>query len=457
MFGTRHATHEVFPFEKREASFAGEPFEPIGSQRGGEWIRLRESARRAVGKENGAMRPLEGLRIIEIATYVAGPSGGMALAQLGAEVVRLDPVGGATDTRRLPLDSRGNSLYWAGLNKGKRSVEVDFRSPAGRALVADLIRASGPGGGILLTNAVGQDWLEYDSLVEHRPDLIEVHIAGRPDGRPAVDYTVNCEVGLPFLTGPSEYAAPVNHVLPAWDLLTGLHAAIGILVAERERSRSGRGQLIRVNLSDVAAATMGHLGFLADVVLNGGGRLREGNYLYGSFGCDFATADGRRVMVVALTQRHWRKLVELTGLRETIAVLERSLGVDLAGEEARYRYREVLAALFRPWFASRDYDEVVREVEAAQLLWGPYRTVEELLHAKDSILATSSLFEIVEHPGIGAFPAPRSVLQLGAFEPAPVEAAPRLGADTSDVLGSWLGLDGEAITRLRAAGTVGGP
>src|SRR3954447_21024262 len=274
-------------------------------------------------------RPLEGLRILELAAYVAGPSGAMALAQLGAEVIRIDPIGGATDTKRLPLAPNGRSLYWAGLNKSKRSVEIDTRSDAGQQLVIDLVRATGAGGGIVLTNAVGQPWLEYDSLRAHRPDLIHVHIRGHSEGAAAVDYTINSEVGLPLITGPEETTRPVNHVLPAWDLLTGLHAAIAILAAGRERARTGVGQSITISLADVAVATMGHLGFIGDVVVNGRARLREGNYLYGSFGCDFETADRSRVMVVALTPRHWKHLVDVTGLGAVIRALEEALNVDL--------------------------------------------------------------------------------------------------------------------------------
>ena len=152
--------------------------------------------------------PLRGLRILDLSTYVAGPSGAMTLAQLGADVIRVDPVGGATDTRRLPHDDKGQSLYWAGLNKAKRSVEIDLRSPQGRELVIEMLASGGSQGGILLTNAVGQSWLDYPILSARRPDLIEVHITGRRDGRPAVDYTVNCEVGLPWLTGPVDFARP---------------------------------------------------------------------------------------------------------------------------------------------------------------------------------------------------------------------------------------------------------
>ncbi len=400
--------------------------------------------------------PLVGLRIVDLSTYVAGPSGTMTLAQLGAEVIRIDPIGGATDIRRLPLGPTGSSLYWAGLNKAKRSVEIDTSTAEGRELVGALVGAPGPEGGILLTNAVGQPWLSYDAMRQHRPDLIEVHIAGRNDGKPAVDYTVNCEVGLPLITGPVDFDRPVNHVLPAWDLLTGLHAAMAVLAAERTRLRTGTGQLVSVSLADVAVATMSHLGFVADVVVNGRGRLRDGNYLYGSFGCDFATADGQRVMIVALTERHWHKLVELTGIAEAIAGLAHSLKVDLDAEEGRYRYREVLEALIRPWFEERTFEEVTCCLEAAKVLWGPYRSVENLVTDPTSLLHLTDMMVDVEQPGIGTFPVPRPVLGFSEWDAGTPSPAPILGQDTDEVLGRLLGLGDADLADLRARSVIGG-
>ena len=399
---------------------------------------------------------LAGLRIIDISTYVAGPSATMSLAQLGADVIRIDPVGGATDVRRLPLGPHGHSLYWASLNKGKRSVQVDLRGEEGRDVVRSLITLSGPSGGIVVTNAVGQAWLDYDRLVEVRPDLILVQIGGRADGSPAVDYTVNCEVGLPYLTGPADSQVPVNHVLPAWDLLTGLNAALAVVAADRERARTGVGRHISISLSDVALTTMANLGFLADVVVNGVSRHREGNYLYGSFGCDFETAGGDRVMVVALTERHWRRLVELTGTAETIAALERSLDISLHAEEARYRYREVLSALFAGWFRRHPTTEVHAALRESQVLWGPYRTVDQLVTDPDGLLATSTLFTEVDHPGIGPLPTPASVL-VGAAPDGPPRPASRPGADTDEVLATRLGLSPAELDDLRRRGVTGPP
>ncbi len=417
---------------------------------------MKEPTTATTGTEPRADAPLEGLRIVDLCTYVAGPSATMTLAQLGAEVIRVDPVGGATDVRRLPHGPTGSSLYWAGLNKAKKSVEVNLATAEGRELVGALVGLPGPEGGILVTNAVGQPWLSYDEMRRHRDDLIEVHIAGRGDGKPAVDYTVNCEVGLPLMTGPVDVDRPVNHVLPAWDLLTGLHAAMAVLAAERTRLRTGRGQLVSLSLADVAVATMGHLGFVADVVVNGRGRLRDGNYLYGSFGSDFPTADGPRVMIVALTQRHWRKLVQLTGIADAVTALEHALKVDLNAEEGRYRYRQVLKALIRPWFEERAYEEVTTKLDAAQVLWGPYRSVENLVTDPTSLLHLTDLMVDVDQPGIGTFPVPRPVLGFSGWDAEAPAPAPILGQDTDAVLGRLLGLDGSELADLRARSVIGG-
>jgi len=143
--------------------------------------------------------PLDGLTVLEISSFVAAPLGGMTLAQLGADVIRVDPIGGAADVGRWPLAPSGTSLYWTGLNKGKRSLTLSFRDKESRGILADLVARSGPGGGIVLTNA-RHGWLGYDELVKVRPDLIHLRIQGHHDGRPAVDYTVNAAAGFPMIT-----------------------------------------------------------------------------------------------------------------------------------------------------------------------------------------------------------------------------------------------------------------
>ena len=128
-----------------------------------------------------------------------------------------------------------------------------------------------------------------------------VSVLGTRAGGPAVDYTVNPAVGFPHATGPEGSSEPVAHVLPAWDCITGQAAAMAVLAAERHRRITGEGQLVELALKDVALAMLGNLGILGEVMVNGVDRPKYGNALYGAFGQDFPTADGRRIMIVALT------------------------------------------------------------------------------------------------------------------------------------------------------------
>jgi 2-methylfumaryl-CoA isomerase len=382
--------------------------------------------------------PLAGLRIVEISSFVAAPLGGMTLAQLGAEVVRVDPVGGAADVTRWPLAPSGASLYWAGLNKGKRSVTLDFRSDQGRDTLGNLVAGSGPDGGIVLTNA-DFPWLSYEELSKRRPDLIHLKITGRRDGGPAVDYTVNAAVGFPLVTGPEGTEGPVNHVLPAWDVACGLYAAVGLLAAERHRRRTGAGRAITLALADVALAVTGYLGLLAEAQLAGTGRPRIGNHLYGGFAREFRTDGGDCVMVVTLTARHFADLTRVTGLAETFAGLEKLLGADFGKDGDRYQHREIIAALLDPWFAARSVGEIAAAFAGTSVLWERYRTFAEL--AADPDLPRNPLVRLIDQPGVGPVLATGTPLaQPGVGE---VRPAPALGADTAAVLGELLATQGE--------------
>jgi 2-methylfumaryl-CoA isomerase len=393
---------------------------------------------------------LGGLTVLEISSFVAAPLGGLTLAQLGAEVIRIDPTGGAADQTRWPLAPSGTSLYWTGLNKAKRSVTLNFRDPDGQRILTDLVAASGPGGGIVVTNAVGRPWLGYQQLARARPDLIHVQIGGYHDGRPAVDYTVNAGVGFPLVTGPEEHRGPVNHVLPAWDIACGLYAAIGVLSAERHRQRTGQGSQITLALEDVALALTGHLGFLAEAQLSGD-RPRIGNHLFGGFARDFATADGERVMVATITGRHFADLAEATGLAGTFAELERLLGADFAADGDRYAHREVIASLLAPWFAARTVADVDRALDGRSVLWSRYRHFTDVV--REGVLAGNPLFAEIYQPGVGRVLAAGSPLaREGRLDPAP---APPLGADTAAVLTGMLGMSARQVAELAGRGVAG--
>jgi 2-methylfumaryl-CoA isomerase len=390
---------------------------------------------------------LAGVRIVEISSFVAVPLAGMTLAALGAEVIRIDPIGGAADYRRWPLTDAGDSIYWAGLNKGKQSMAVDMRSDQGQKLIQRVILDAG----IVITNVAGRQWHSHAALSAQRPDLIHLEVVGRANGSTAVDYTVNAATGFPLVTGPAGHDGPVNHVMPAWDVSCGLYAALSVLTALRHRDATGRGSAIRLPLDDVALATAANLGFLTEAMVNGTSRPRLGNAIYGQYGRDFRTSDGVSFMVVALTARHFRDLTALTETTEAVAAVAQTLGADFDDEGQRYLHRDILDGLFAAWFARHTAEQADAALAASSVLWERYRSFAEVV---GSLRVTANpLFAPLDQPRIGSYLAPGLPMSVdGAHTSA--AAAPALGEHTAAVLVQRLGMSAGEIAALIESGTV---
>jgi 2-methylfumaryl-CoA isomerase len=391
---------------------------------------------------DAAALPLAGLTVVEVSSFVAAPLCGMTLSQLGATVIRVDPIGGASDVHRWPLAETGTSIYWTGLNKGKRSATIDMRSVQGQELVQRLVVE---GDGIVITNAVGLTWLGYERLAAARADVIHLQLLGRGDGSTGVDYTVNAAVGFPLVTGPAEHAGPINHVLPAWDVCCGLYAALAIVAAVRRRDRSGRGAQISLALEDVALATAGNLGLLTEPQVNGSERQRLGNTIYGQYGNDFTSRDAVAFMLVALTARHFRDLVKVTGTSAAVSALADALGADFSAEGDRYRHRDVLNGLFARWFAEHTADEIADALSDTSVLFERYRTFAQT--ANDARVTANPLFSRLHQHGVGEYLAPGLPATFDGTHP-PGAPAPQLGQDTGAVLTETLGLSRAEISRL---------
>jgi 2-methylfumaryl-CoA isomerase len=398
---------------------------------------------------------LQDLRIVELSAFVAAPLGGMTMAQMGADVIRIDPLGGGIDYRRWPVTRTGASLYWAGLNKAKRSLALALDKPEGRDIARSVIAAPGAGAGIVLTNLPPSRGLDFATLKAARNDLIMLRLTGNRDGSAAVDYTVNAASGFPLVTGQGD--APVNHVLPAWDVAAGLYLAAGLLAAERHRSRTGNGQEVVAALSDVMLATLGHLGYLGDVQINGTARPAIGNDLYGSFGRDFATADGRRVIIIALTRRQWRAIGNATGLGDRLAMIGPMMNVDLDTEAGRYEARDAIGAVLARWCASHTLSEISQAFTGAGVLWGRFQDFLQLVHNDPCCSEANPLFALVDQPGIGRYMMPGLPMDFSAEPRRPTRPAPLLGEHTDAVLAEILGLSSAEIGRLHDERIVAGP
>lgn len=399
---------------------------------------------------------LQGLRIVEGAAFVAAPLAGMTLAQMGADVIRFDRIRGGLDHARWPVTAQGRSLFWAGLNKGKRSIAVDMATPRGQEVVTRLICAPGPEKGIYLTNLRVRGWMDYEELKRHRQDLIMMSIKGDRAGGAQVDYTVNPAVGFPTATGPEGSAQPVGHVLPAWDCITGQQAALGILAAERHRRLTGEGQLVELALKDMALAMLGNLGIIGEVTINGYDRPKMGNALYGAYAQDFLCLNGGRVIVVALTQRQWDNLQAATNTQSEMEALARRLETDLSLEGERFAHRQAITAILKPFFTARTVEDFAKAFDKAGVTWSRYRSFAEAVAEDPDCSVDNPMFSMLDHPGIGAYLTPGNPIAFSGVERVAPRRAPSLGENTDEILVEIGYSEGE-IAALHDSNIVAGP
>jgi 2-methylfumaryl-CoA isomerase len=399
---------------------------------------------------------LEGLRIVEGSAFVAAPLAGMTLAQMGADVIRFDRIRGGLDYERWPVTDKGRSLFWAGLNKGKRSLAVDMATPRGQEVVTRLICAPGEQAGIFLTNLRVRGWMDYDSLRQHREDLIMMSIMGDRSGGPQVDYTVNPAVGFPTATGPEGSTEPTGHVLPAWDCITGQQAALGILAAERHRRLTGRGQLVELALKDMALAMLGNLGIIGEVTINGSDRPKMGNSLYGAYAQDFVCKGDGRVIVVALTLRQWDNLKAATYTQPAFDELAAKLGANLSREGERFKHRHAITAVLKPFFDSRRIEDFAQAFDSRGVTWSRYRSFKEAVEQDPDVSTANPMFSMLEHPGIGSYLTPGNPIAFSDAERVPPTRGPSLGEHTDELLAE-IGFSNTEISALHDDKIVAGP
>jgi crotonobetainyl-CoA:carnitine CoA-transferase CaiB-like acyl-CoA transferase len=387
--------------------------------------------------------PLSGLRVLEFTQNIMGPSAGLALADLGADVVKIEPAPDGESTRRLAGFAAGFFGYF---NRNKRSIAVDLKHPAGQALAHRLAA----GADVLLENyapgTMERLGCGYDALAAVNPRLVYCALKGFLSGpyehRPALDEVVQFMGGLAYMTGPP--GRPLRAGTSVVDIMGGMMAVVAVLAALRERDRTGKGQLVKSALFESTVFMMGQ--HLAGEALAGlpmppmpARRSAWGIYQV------FKTRDGGELFVGVTSDNHWRNFCA------TFAAPDLLADARLASNEDRVAAREWLIPIVADLLGRYDKAEIVAKCEAAGIPYAPVATVGDLLD--DPHLAASGALLDVTLPGGRTARLPRLPIEMGGRKPGLRREAPRVGEHTRAVLRE-AGLGEDEIAALERARVI---
>ena len=392
--------------------------------------------------------PLAGIRVLDFTRVLAGPSASLALADLGAEVIKVEPPGTGDETRTFPPFREGESHYFLAINRGKKSIVIDLKTEAGVHLAKDLAAKSD----IVIENyrpgVMDRLGLGYETLRAVNPGLIYCAISGFGQtgplrDRPSFDITLQAMSGALSVNGDPD-GLPTKLGIPLGDLVGGINGPIGILAALHERNRTGKGRLIDVSLMD---GLIGMLGYIAQLAFfTGEDPTRQGSQHpnlvpYGIF----PASDGA-IVIACLTNAFWARICK------ALAMPEYTDDPRYDTLEKRRDAREAVNALVSERTQTRTVDELSALFEEHQVAHAPILGVSEALSQPQA--QARGMVVDVEHAKLGSIPiVNRSIRYEGADQPAPA-APPVLGEHTAGILTDVLGLSEEAIARLRDDGTV---
>lgn len=395
------------------------------------------------------MQPLEDVRILAVSQFGAGPYGMMQLADLGAEVIKIEhPAHGGDVARRVPPYAiEGDSLYFQSLNRNMRSLSLDIQHPEGRTIFHDLVRVSDAVFSNLRGDQPARLGLTYDQLKEINPRVVCVSLSGfgmtGPRAtEPGYDYLIQAYAGFMSMTGEPD-GPPARAGISVVDFSAGLAAALGLVSGVLAARRTGQGSDVDVALLDTAISM---LNYLAIWTLNGDfhpTRLPDSSHptLYPSQ--VFATKDGHLVIMCA-KEKFWTALVEQMNVPGLADDPRFRTFAD------RYQNREALVAILKERFAGETtawwLDRLRNHVPCA-----PVNSVEEALQ-DEQVLARDMLVD-VEHPVFGAMRQTASAVRFPGPQRPPAPAAP-LGGDNEAILGEYLGLSEDQLHELREMGVI---
>jgi crotonobetainyl-CoA:carnitine CoA-transferase CaiB-like acyl-CoA transferase len=378
---------------------------------------------------------LEGVRVLELARYQAGPRGGMILSDLGAEVIKIEKLGGEETRRSEPL-VRGQSVYFSVYNRGKKSLCLDMRTPRGKEVFAALV----PSADVVLENfrpgTMAQMGFDYDQLRALKPDIILTSVSGFGQygpyrERPAFDPLGQAMSGLMSLTG-APVGTPLGAATSLVDRYTSLHATIGTLAALHHRDRTGEGQLVDCCLMD-SALTMVEIptSYYLATGKEGGEAGRP----------PFKAKDGHVVISASGSAMATRLMQIVTGDKEAAA----------EGWTSRVGRGDARRKAVEAWCAENTVDHIVKTLLDAEIPVAPVKTIPQV--AEDPHLWEREMLVKMADPVAGEMYLPGATIKMSKT-PGRVGPVPTPGQHTDEVLSRLLGYDRTALEELRQAKVI---
>lgn len=392
--------------------------------------------------------PLQGVRVIDFTRVLAGPAASLALADLGAEVLKIEPPGTGDETRAFPPFRRGESHYFLSVNRGKKSIVIDLKSAAGVALVRDLVAKCD----ILIENyrpgVMERLGLGYEALSAVNPRLIYCAISGFGmtgplRDRPSFDIVLQAMSGAMSVNG--EVGRPPTKLgIPLGDLVGGINGPMAILAALYERSVTGRGRLIDVSLLD---GMLGLLAYLPQLAFFTGedpkpqGSEHVNLVPYGVF-----PAQDGSVVIACLMNSFWKRICRALGMEDWID------DPRFESIEGRRDHREIVNGRIFEATRLRSVADLVELFTKFQVPHAPILGIKAALSQPQA--AAREMVVETDHPALGKIPIVGRPIKFPG-DPQPIPAAPPvLGQHTDHILRDILGLSPERIRSLRASRVV---
>ena len=396
-------------------------------------------------------KALDGVVVLDFSRVLAGPYCTMVLADLGADVIKVERADSGDDLRQWgpPFMADGESTYFLSVNRNKRSIALDLKTQSGRDVALDLVRKSD----VVIENfrpgVMESLGLGYEQLKTINPRLVYASITGYGTSgplseRPGYDVITQGMGGMMSITGEPE-GTPMRVGVAIIDLVTGLYAAIAILGAIQSRHRSGAGQRVDLSLLESSLSIMPNLtgGFLMAGVIPG--RLGNGHPNAVPYKV-FTTKDGNVTLAVG-NDAQWQRLCEAVGHSEL------AKDARYAENHARIALRAEVEGLVSGWFSEKTTNEWVELLSKLEVPCGPINTIDRIL-ADPQVAALGILKDLV-HPTSGALRMVGAPFHLSTDDTEPYRPPPLLGEHTAGLLTEFLGMSDAGIDALRRAGAFG--